>query len=140
MFLLMQILFFFFSSRRRHTRFKCDWSSDVCSSDLCGDDVTFHRERSFCALLESLKRCARFNALAPPYYAGNEIQAEKKASDSARSRLINFVASVQRQRPALWPAHTVIRSGISRTEADPATPWMSGSGQGKRRTGTFPAA
>src|SRR5260370_144279 len=24
---------FFFSSRRRHTRFKCDWSSDVCSSD-----------------------------------------------------------------------------------------------------------
>src|SRR5207237_6425189 len=27
-------VFFFFSSRRRHTRFKCDWSSDVCSSDL----------------------------------------------------------------------------------------------------------
>src|SRR2546430_5900525 len=26
--------FFFFSSRRRHTRFDCDWSSDVCSSDL----------------------------------------------------------------------------------------------------------
>src|SRR5205085_4068639 len=28
--------FFFFSSRRRHTRFDCDWSSDVCSSDLRG--------------------------------------------------------------------------------------------------------
>src|SRR5256886_13805336 len=28
------IFFFFFSSRRRHTRFDCDWSSDVCSSDL----------------------------------------------------------------------------------------------------------
>src|SRR2546430_14116430 len=27
---------FFFSSRRRHTRFDCDWSSDVCSSDLAG--------------------------------------------------------------------------------------------------------
>src|SRR2546430_14116736 len=27
-------LIFFFSSRRRHTRFDCDWSSDVCSSDL----------------------------------------------------------------------------------------------------------
>src|SRR6266481_903498 len=25
---------FFFSSRRRHTRWNCDWSSDVCSSDL----------------------------------------------------------------------------------------------------------
>src|ERR1019366_7050711 len=28
-------LFFFFSSRRRHTRLVSDWSSDVCSSDLC---------------------------------------------------------------------------------------------------------
>src|SRR5437868_14382918 len=27
-------LLFFFSSRRRHTRSKRDWSSDVCSSDL----------------------------------------------------------------------------------------------------------
>src|SRR6267142_3488055 len=26
--------FFFFSSRRRHTILTCDWSSDVCSSDL----------------------------------------------------------------------------------------------------------
>src|SRR5260370_21837876 len=30
---------FFFSSRRRHTRFKCDWSSDVCSSDLENYDL-----------------------------------------------------------------------------------------------------
>src|SRR5207237_6141028 len=34
--------FFFCSSRRRHTRFKCDWSSDVCSSDLS------RRRRSAC--------------------------------------------------------------------------------------------
>src|SRR6516164_5712148 len=27
------MIFFFFSSRRRHTRWNCDWSSDVCSSD-----------------------------------------------------------------------------------------------------------
>src|SRR5690242_21146815 len=31
---------FFFSSRRRHTRLTCDWSSDVCSSDL-GKGVCF---------------------------------------------------------------------------------------------------
>src|ERR1035437_10796929 len=31
--------FFFFSSRRRHTRYGRDWSSDVCSSDLLGNDV-----------------------------------------------------------------------------------------------------
>src|SRR5688572_31224669 len=33
-FLFTFFFFFFFSSRRRHTRFDCDWSSDVCSSDL----------------------------------------------------------------------------------------------------------
>src|SRR5256886_5700021 len=32
--------FFFFSSRRRHTRFDCDWSSDVCSSDLFVNPLT----------------------------------------------------------------------------------------------------
>src|SRR2546430_4028607 len=34
----VRLLCFFFSSRRRHTRFDCDWSSDVCSSDL-GDNA-----------------------------------------------------------------------------------------------------
>src|SRR5207249_9730431 len=32
--------FFFFSSRRRHTRSKRDWSSDVCSSDLEAGEQT----------------------------------------------------------------------------------------------------
>src|SRR2546427_1365968 len=37
-------LFFFFSSRRRHTRFDCDWSSDVCSSDLMrAMEVAMHK-------------------------------------------------------------------------------------------------
>src|SRR5690242_21139066 len=31
---MVHFFFFFFSSRRRHTRLTCDWSSDVCSSDL----------------------------------------------------------------------------------------------------------
>src|SRR5207249_8230331 len=34
-------LFFFFSSRRRHTRSKRDWSSDVCSSDLSDENFAF---------------------------------------------------------------------------------------------------
>src|SRR6266480_6103510 len=33
---------FFFSSRRRHTRLTCDWSSDVCSSDLTADGRPAH--------------------------------------------------------------------------------------------------
>src|SRR6266571_7353746 len=36
---VLQLLLFFFSSRRRHTRLTCDWSSDVCSSDLTIDHV-----------------------------------------------------------------------------------------------------
>src|SRR5437868_10188314 len=31
---MFSVLHIFFSSRRRHTRSKRDWSSDVCSSDL----------------------------------------------------------------------------------------------------------
>src|SRR2546430_13082314 len=41
-------LLFFFSSRRRHTRFDCDWSSDVCSSDLSHvDSASSTRKRRF---------------------------------------------------------------------------------------------
>src|SRR5438034_5951046 len=32
--MVVELFCFFFSSRRRHTRSLCDWSSDVCSSDL----------------------------------------------------------------------------------------------------------
>src|SRR5205085_8080305 len=48
-------LFFFFSSRRRHTRFDCDWSSDVCSSDL-GAGVGEHGFGDAALLLDELDR------------------------------------------------------------------------------------
>src|SRR5438309_8314361 len=38
--------FFFFSSRRRHTRWNCDWSSDVCSSDLRFTDLMVDQRRT----------------------------------------------------------------------------------------------
>src|SRR6266478_9991266 len=37
---MLLFVVFFFSSRRRHTRFDCDWSSDVCSSDLLAGGST----------------------------------------------------------------------------------------------------
>src|SRR5207249_8756116 len=40
-------IIFFFSSRRRHTRSKRDWSSDVCSSDLEQLFELFSRIRQF---------------------------------------------------------------------------------------------
>src|SRR2546430_6232463 len=45
---VLPVAVFFFSSRRRHTRFDCDWSSDVCSSDLdaCRKDPLARAVRS----------------------------------------------------------------------------------------------
>src|SRR6266568_665712 len=44
--------FFFFSSRRRHTRWNCDWSSDVCSSDL----VQFPETQGLLASIDRVTR------------------------------------------------------------------------------------
>src|SRR3989304_8631077 len=51
-------LFFFFSSRRRHTRCSRDWSSDVCSSDLCF--VVSHSARGIVAPAGLAKHEAQF--------------------------------------------------------------------------------
>src|SRR5256886_8773335 len=51
---------FFCSSRRRHPRFDCDWSSDVCSSDL----AAVIPPHTYCLLAESeWKRGDAVNAL-----------------------------------------------------------------------------
>src|SRR5689334_24149212 len=54
---------FFFSSRRRHTRWNCDWSSDVCSSDLGarrrGDRARGAQERRVRFPREADRRCDR---------------------------------------------------------------------------------
>src|SRR2546427_9577713 len=56
-------VFFFFSSRRRHTRFDCDWSSDVCSSDLGDREYAFGGSRR---VTPSERQTAeRLEALAP---------------------------------------------------------------------------
>src|SRR5699024_1228454 len=40
---ILPMFIFFFSSRRRHTRSKRDWSSDVCSSDLNNKISRLHK-------------------------------------------------------------------------------------------------
>src|SRR5947209_19083595 len=50
-------LTFFFSSRRRHTRYWRDWSSDVCSSDLCGRRFGIGVGSGTDALVLSLRAC-----------------------------------------------------------------------------------
>src|SRR5689334_14859967 len=51
------MFFFFFSSRRRHTRWNCDWSSDVCSSDLAS--ATFFSDAGSVASAASSSVCAQ---------------------------------------------------------------------------------
>src|SRR2546430_6024807 len=55
--LRLTVLLCFFSSRRRHTRFDCDWSLDVCSSDL----LDLARKQ---AVMEGYKLLSRTLALA----------------------------------------------------------------------------
>src|SRR5689334_23526804 len=85
-------LFFFFSSRRRHTRWNCDWSSDVCSSDLrdlrlgAGRPAPSRRSRSSW-LLHAYERAivvARVVELATP--SGND-PAGKIGRASCRERV-----------------------------------------------------
>src|SRR2546430_16211278 len=70
---------FFFSSRRRHTRFDCDWSSDVCSSDLhalAGESVLppglvlTYLLHSFAELCLSPVGLSYMTKLAPPRFVG----------------------------------------------------------------------
>src|SRR6266481_7870935 len=67
--------FFFFSSRRRHTRWNCDWSSDVCSSDLSG--CTREHDRGE---FESRVRCHEGVEIRPFAVCGQE--AGHRATES----------------------------------------------------------
>src|SRR5260370_32041842 len=66
--------FFFFSSRRRHTRFKCDWSSDVCSSDL-----------SIEQLFDEIPASLRVKSLDGVPVGLNEMQIGRLMSERARA-------------------------------------------------------
>src|SRR2546430_3942227 len=58
----------FFSSRRRHTRFDCDWSSDVCSSDLgefrMGVEASPHRGAANREIVEPVESDSHAAAVA----------------------------------------------------------------------------
>src|SRR5699024_8902361 len=78
--------FFFFSSRRRHTRSKRDWSSDVCSSDLetvfgpaCGVGVILHHHGQPQQLLELLGQ-----RMMAPGHVGGEVHRAPIGADEAR--------------------------------------------------------
>src|SRR6185369_8953416 len=75
-----QRLLFFFSSRRRHTRFKCDWSSDVCSSDL-------------------IERSRNQPALWPAAAPRDSARARHQTQVAAPGRTGRWIESVRAGRP-----------------------------------------
>src|SRR5699024_11756202 len=83
---------FFFSSRRRHTRSKRDWSSDVCSSDLeeieVVDEFTIH-----------IKTKGPFAALPShlAHPAGGMVSPAVIEEDYAQEELLTAVRSEERR-------------------------------------------
>src|SRR5699024_11505999 len=61
---IVSYAFFFFSSRRRHTRSKRDWSSDVCSSDLAAAHLLAREMEAGGDLTEAVRRIA--SVRSPP--------------------------------------------------------------------------
>src|SRR6202046_4845043 len=77
----MSVSVFFFSSRRRHTRSKRDWSSDVCSSDL--------------RLMKAGHECVVFD-MSPA-----SVQALAKEGAKGGSSLDDFIGKLNQPR-AIW--------------------------------------
>src|SRR5260221_9260449 len=87
------MFFFFFQSRRRHTRSLCDWSSDVCSSDL----DTRTTPNSTCCLLRSPRRTSH-----------NRPRRTEMSSNNERQSAVDFAERVrenQRRRRSDLKSH-----------------------------------
>src|SRR6266513_2768167 len=79
----MNIIFFFFSSRRRHTRSKRDWSSDVCSSDLGPHSLFIDTMRSL-------------RSLAVAHQLGHVLMGEHDQKISPLQRLVEHAINAAR--------------------------------------------
>src|SRR2546427_291841 len=72
---------FFFSSRRRHTTFDCDWSSDVCSSDLASHGYS---RPAFYLVAASFQERGMLGLLDEP--RGRRRSEERRVGKECRSR------------------------------------------------------
>src|SRR5207249_11379622 len=80
-------MYFFFSSRRRHTRSKRDWSSDVCSSDLKlqnPDDLILYHVAAALRQGISIEHIYKLSSIDPWFIEKirNIVEAEKKLTES----------------------------------------------------------
>src|SRR5205085_3766923 len=76
----MDSVLFFFSSRRRHTRFDCDWSSDVCSSDL--PDLAAFSEKGMASAATGQEQLLSFvgtsGALPDRFTQSHDLRSEER--------------------------------------------------------------
>src|SRR5689334_2221004 len=72
---------FFFSSRRRHTRWNCDWSSDVCSSDL-----NVNERATFLAITDTISDAAELCSVAG---LGRLTPASRESKLVRKARMVN---------------------------------------------------
>src|SRR2546430_6032788 len=102
------IFFFFFSSRRRHTRFDCDWSSDVCSSDLawiiCGDAKRVRKTRRPKPITVMLTKGS------PTFSSGNARDRKSTRLNSSHSQISYAVFCLKKKTE---------RAGRTRHECEP---------------------
>src|SRR2546430_3409462 len=89
--IVWRVIFFFFSSRRRHTIFDCDWSSDVCSSDL----------------REPTSRSLGRGRWTPHHARHRGWPAESSSDRELRPRLRSRRARAHRVEPAHEPVETL---------------------------------
>src|SRR5688572_26488660 len=94
--------YFFFSRRRRHTRFDCDWSSDVCSSDLnepFGNNTTANYVADTRAAIQALRAAGITHTLM--------IDAANWGQDWSNTMRTNAVAlwEADPQRNLLFSVH-----------------------------------
>src|SRR6266480_6791460 len=109
------LFFFFFSSRRRHTRLTCDWSSDVCSSDLifCKSRTKYTKSATS-TIVDHTCSCDSTQArwtLAGPVCIGDSMVGLSPGNDfTARD-----VYSIRRSAKRLQSGRTAATSECSRT-------------------------
>src|SRR2546430_493443 len=89
MYVYILFFYFFFSSRRRHTRFDCDWSSDVCSSDLLDPAIFLELKKTLLQLQKN--RRVQASAKKPQKKGPAKTAADRQVHRNRRT--------VARQRP-----------------------------------------
>src|SRR5205085_6094879 len=102
----------FFSSRRRHTRFDCDWSSDVCSSDLEGIN-----ERQHLPVRRVSKYCRRDSTGSPRHLTAVRNRAMQRfefvrPKDSAAAIATASKAKTDRKSTRLNSSHSQISYAV----------------------------